>query len=422
MRPRPGLWWLLFWLPLLTTLPAGVVHGDEEEVEAALSVSRCKALKEMDVIESSKSDCYCYNKNIQIIWKYVWSTVQVKITSPGLLHIVYITERHNCQYPETIISFINCMIHNFWTPKESNDITININPYGEIVCFSVEPVSNIFIYIIRVNEKIMDFSLFLVFMAGIFLFFYAKTLSQSPIFYYFSGTMLGVLMTFVFVLLLVKRFIPKYSTFGALMVGCSFASVYILSQWMEALKWLWYENRKYLLGYILIVGFFSFAVCYKHGPLVDKRSRNLLMWVLQLLSLLLIYFGVSMPQFAYAVMILILCSRSLRCPVKAFHYMSRKMKRWFTSEKLVVKYLTDEEYREQADAETASALEELRQACRRPDFPSWLAVSRLQAPKKFADFILGASHLSPEEIHLHEEQYGLGGVFLEEQLFNLRTA
>ncbi|XP_023595639.1 nuclear envelope integral membrane protein 2 isoform X1 [Trichechus manatus latirostris] len=451
MRLRPGLRWLLLWLPLLATLPAGVVHG-EEEVAAALSASRCKALKEMDVIESSKSDCYCYNKNIQIHWKYMWSIVQVKITSPGLLHIVYITERHNCQYPETIISFINCMIHNFWTPEESNDITININPYGETVCFSVEPVSNIFIYIIRVNQNIMDFNLFLVSMAGIFLFFYAKTLSHSPIFYYFLGTMLGVLMTFVFLLLLVKRFIPKYSTFGALMVGCWFASVYILCRLMEALKWLWYENRKYLLGYILIVGFFSFAICYKHGPLVDKRSRNLLMWVLQLLSLLLIYFGISIPQYGYAVMILILCSRSLRCPVKAFHYMSsdtmrwmlllsffsdeqvrlrtakelpkltQKMKRWFTSEKLVVKYLTDEEYREQADAETASALEELRRACRRPDFPSWLAVSRLQAPKKFADFVLGASHLSPEEIHLHEEQYGLGGVFLEEQLFNLRTA
>lgn len=58
------------------------------------------------------------------------------------------------------------------------------------------------------------------------------------------------------------------------------------------------------------------------------------------------------------------------------------MKNWFTSEKLVVKHLTEDEYREQAEAETTSALEELRQACRRPDFPSWLAVSRLQAPKK----------------------------------------
>ncbi|KAK2108692.1 Nuclear envelope integral membrane protein 2 [Saguinus oedipus] len=98
------------------------------------------------------------------------------------------------------------------------------------------------------------------------------------------------------------------------------------------------------------------------------------------------------------------------------------MKQWFLSEELVVKYLTEDEYREQADAETNSALEELRRTCRKPDFPSWLVISRLHTPGKFAEFVLGGSHLSPEEISLHEEQYGLGGAFLEEQLFNPSTS
>lgn len=79
-------------------------------------------------------------------------------------------------------------------------------------------------------------------------------------------------------------------------------------------------------GYVLIVGFLSFAVCYKHGPLVEERSINLLTWTLQLLSLFLIYSGVSMPQIAYVVMILILLSRSLYYPMKAFHSM-----RWYVS-------------------------------------------------------------------------------------------
>lgn len=124
----------------------------------------------------------------------------------------------NCQYPETILSFIKCVIHKFWAPKESNEITIIISPYGETKCFSVNPVREIFTYTIRVNRKskfvyyiwlsgfsfsevtclifyqqyidtnvfcvfvffipVVDFKLFLVFVAGIFLFFYAKTLSQ----------------------------------------------------------------------------------------------------------------------------------------------------------------------------------------------------------------------------------------------------
>ncbi|XP_003801882.1 nuclear envelope integral membrane protein 2 [Otolemur garnettii] len=420
MRPRPGRWWLLLWLPPLARMSAGTTRGEEAAL-TALSVTRCKVLTEMDLIKTSNSDCYCYNQNTQVKWKYMWSTVQVNIIGPGLLGIIYIKEKHNCQYPETILSFVKCVIHNFWTPKESNEITIIINPYGETVCFSVEPIRKIFTYTISVHRNIVDPKLFLVFVTGIFLFFYAKTLSQNSVFYYSSGTVLGLLMTLVFVLLLVKRYIPKYSTFWALMVGCWFASVYVLCQLMEELKWLWYENRIYILGYVLVVGFFSFYACYKHGPLVDARSRCLLMWTLRLLSLLLVYAGVAVPPFAYTAVILLVSSWSLRYPLKAFSYVMRKMKQQLTSQKLVVTYLTEEEYREQTDAETTSALEELRQACRRPDFPWWLAISRLQTPKKFADFVLGGSHLSPEEISLHEEQYGLGGAFLEEQLFNLRT-
>ncbi|XP_066089240.1 nuclear envelope integral membrane protein 2 isoform X4 [Saccopteryx bilineata] len=317
MQPPPGPCWLLLWLPPLATLPAGAGRG-QEPVAAALSVSSCKALKEMDLIKTSNSDCYCYHQNSQMEWKYIWSTLQVKITSLGLLSVVYITERHNCQYPETVLSFIKCVIHKFWTPHESHEITRTINPYGETVCFSVEPVRS---YTIHVSRNIVDFRLFLVFMAGILLFFYAKTLSRSPTFYYSSGTVLGVLMTFVFLLLLVKRLIPKYSTFGALMVGCWFASVYVVCQLLDNLKWLWYEHRIYILGYVLIVGFLSFAVCYKHGPLVSERSVRLLAWTLRLLSLCLIYAGATVPQLAYAVMVLILLSRCLLYPVKAVSYL-----------------------------------------------------------------------------------------------------
>lgn len=91
------------------------------------------------------------------------------------------------------------------------------SPYGETVCFSVKPIGRVFTYSVSVDRKsksvvvmadwtfskliclfslqlytltqtsvvlvsfyfpVVDFQLFLVFVAGIFLFFYAKTLSQ----------------------------------------------------------------------------------------------------------------------------------------------------------------------------------------------------------------------------------------------------
>ncbi|XP_043854751.1 nuclear envelope integral membrane protein 2 isoform X2 [Dromiciops gliroides] len=354
LQPSLGQWLRLLWLQPLAFLPVGLVQGEEV---AALSAP-CRVLKEMDIIKSSESVCYCYNRLAQMEWKYIWSTIQVKITSSDMLSIVFIMEEHDCQYPETILAFIKCTIHAFWKPKESNDITININPYEKSVCFYVKSAKR-FAYTLRVNRNVVDTKLFLVFMTGIFLFFKAKTLSRSTTFYYSAGTVLGILMTLVFFLLFMRRYIPKYSTFGALMVGCWFASFYLVCQLMEELRWLWYENKTYILGYILTMGSISFAACYRHGPLVKERSINLLMWTLQLLSLVIIYFGVTTTQVAYAVIVLLISSQGLHYPFRAFCCVGR-----------------------------------------------------------FAEFVLGASHLSPEEIRAHEEQYGIGGWFLEEQLFN----
>ncbi|KFQ81076.1 Transmembrane protein 194A, partial [Phaethon lepturus] len=79
--------------------------------------------------------------------------------------------------------------------------------------------------------------------------------------------------------------------------------------------------------------------------------------------------------------------------------------------------LTEEEYRIQGEVETRKALEELRNCCRSPDFSAWTAVSRIQSPKRFADFVGGACHVTRNEVSVHEREYGLGGIFLENQLF-----
>ncbi|XP_074158949.1 nuclear envelope integral membrane protein 2 isoform X2 [Sminthopsis crassicaudata] len=391
----------LLWLPSLAFLLVGLAQGEEV---AALSAP-CRVLKEIDMIKSLESVCYCYNQLTQMEWKYIWSTIQVKITSSDMLSIVFFIEENDCQYPETILAFIKCTIHAFWKPKESNDITININPYQKSSCFYVKSAKK-FPYTLRVNRN------------RIFLFFKAKTLSRSTVFYYFAGTMLGILMTLVFFLLLMRRYIPKYSTFGALMIACWFASFYLVCQLMEELKWLWYENKTYILGYILTMGSISFVACYRHGPLVKERSINLLMRTLQILSLVIIYFGVTTAQVAYAVIVLLISSQGLHYPVRVFCCVGRKVKEYYQSKRLVIRHLTEEEYREQTEIETAKALQKLREFCHNTDFPSWLAISRLQSPTKFATFVLGGSHLSPEEIRAHEEQYGIGGWFLEEQLFS----
>lgn len=64
-----------------------------------------------------------------------------------------------------------------------------------------------------------------------------------------------------------------------------------------------------------MVGFISFAVCYRYGPLVDEKSINILSWTLQLFGLLLVYLGIQIQQVAFAIIVAALFSKTLEYPV-----------------------------------------------------------------------------------------------------------
>ncbi|NXL36075.1 NEMP2 protein, partial [Glaucidium brasilianum] len=374
----------------------------------------CSFLQEMDVIQKQDENCYCYAQTRTIHLQYLWSTLQIRVKSREKFRFEPISEKSNCRNSENVFEFAACAVQIFWKPETSTETFISIKQYGEDICFRIQPFKTE-LYTVSVKREMLDGKLLFLFVAGIFLFHFANCLSRSTKFFYLSGMILGVLALLVFVLLSLKRFIPRHSTFWILMSGCWMCSLYFIYCFKENMQWLWLEHRNYLLGYLLAVGGISFATCYQHGPLTTELSITLFSWMLQLTAFVLMYCGVTIPQVAYAVIAASLCSKA---PLGATCHIGRKMKNYFKSKKLLFKYLTEEEYQEQGETETIRSLEELRSFCRNPDFPSWLAVSKLQSPHRFAGFVLGCPHVSPAEIKAHDEEYGIGSFLLEEQLFD----
>ncbi|NXX79489.1 NEMP2 protein, partial [Urocolius indicus] len=380
----------------------------------------CSFLQEMDVIQEQDENCYCYVQNRTIRLQYLWSTLQVNVNSREMFRFEPISEKSNCRNSETVFEFAACAVHIFWKPETSTETFISIKQYGEDICFKIQPFKSE-PYTVSVKREMLDGKLLVLFVAGIFLSHFANSLSRNSKFFYLSGVILALLALLVFVLLTLKRFIPRHSTFWILMTGCCFSSFYFLYWFKENMQWLWSEHRNYLLGYFLAVGITSFATCYHHGPFTTEVSITLFTWTVQLTAFILIYCGVTIPQVAYAVIAVSLCSKGLCYPLGAACHLGRKMKNHFKSKELVFKWLTEEEYREQGERETARALEELRSFCRNPDFPSWLAVYKLQSPHRFAGFVLGSPHVSPAEAKAHDAEYGIESFFLEEQLFETRA-
>ncbi|XP_008936275.1 PREDICTED: transmembrane protein 194B, partial [Merops nubicus] len=380
----------------------------------------CSFLQEMDVIQKQHEKCYCYVQNRTIHLQYIWSTIQVKVNSREIFRFEPISQKSHCRNSETVFEFAACAVQIFWKPETSRETFLSVKQYGEDVCFKIEPFKTE-LYTVSVEREMLDGKLLFFFVAGIFLFHFANTLSRSTKFFYLSGVILGVLALLVFVLLTLKRFIPRHSTFWILMTGCWMSSLYFIYCFKENMQWLWSEHRNYLLGYFLAVGTASFAICHQLGPLTNELSITLFTWAIQLTAFAFIYWGVTIPEVAYAVIAASLCSKGLCYPLGAACHVGRKIKNHFKSKKLVFKFLTEEEYREQGETETLRALEELRSFCRSPDFPSWVAVTKLQSPHRFAGFVLGSPHTSPAEAKAHDEEYGIGSSFLEEQLFETRA-
>lgn len=160
----------------------------------------------------------------------------------------------------------------------------------------------------------------------------------------------------------------------------------------------------------------SFAVCYKYGPLESERSINLLTWTLQLTGLCFMYSGIQIPHVALAVIIIALCTKNLEYPFRWLYITYRKMCK-ATEKTAPPRLLTEEEYRIQGEVETQKALEELRKYCNSPDCSAWKTVSRIQSPKRFADFVEGSFHLTPNEVSVHEQEYGLGSIIAQDEIY-----
>ncbi|XP_070824947.1 nuclear envelope integral membrane protein 1 [Chaetodon trifascialis] len=361
----------------------------------------------------SGSNSFCYNNNVVPTWRQTWTRIQVKAWSSNVFKVEIVEGEEELQELDRF---------SFWNWFQSllrerhNETTINISLFSKKTCFKIDPADKTK-YTIKPLRK-FDIYMFLVFLAGVLLFIFADSLSRSQVFFYSAGMSTGMIASLIIVFFILARFLPKKSPFYVLIVGGWSFSVYAIQLVCRNLSLILREHWHVALGYVAVVGFISFAVCYRYGPLVDEKSINILSWTLQLFGLLLIYLGIQIQHVAFAIILAALFSKNLEYPVVLVVVVWRKIRQYVRWKPEPRRLLTEEEYQKEGEEETKRALEELRKYCNSPEFSPWKAVSRLQSPKRFADFIEGSPHLMPNEVSVHVQEYGFGGSFFEDEFFD----
>lgn len=84
---------------------------------------------------------------------------------------------------------------------------IKIDPFNQ-TCIGIETAHK---YTVHLHLIRTDFSKIILLVVGLLLFFYAKTLSQTPLFYYLTGICLGIFASFLVLVYFSSKIIPRVS-------------------------------------------------------------------------------------------------------------------------------------------------------------------------------------------------------------------
>ncbi|XP_072305297.1 nuclear envelope integral membrane protein 1 [Eucyclogobius newberryi] len=366
---------------------------------------------EVQVLSGSK--ICCYQNKLVPTWKHTWTRIQVRVWSSKQFKVHTVDDEEQLQELErwSVWGWVQS-----WLREKHNETSINIHLFSKKTCIKIDPADRTE-YTVKPLRR-FDIYLFLVFLTGCLLFMFADSLSRSQLFYYSAGVSTGMLASLLILFFVLYRFMPKKSPFYLLVVGGWSFSVYAIQLVCRNLQIILKEHWHLALGYVAVVGFISFSVCYRYGPLVEEKSINILSWTLQLCGLLLIYAGIQIQPVAFAIIVSLVLAKNLDYPVALVLYLWRKMRRFLNWKPEPRRLLTEEEFQRQGEEETRRALEELRQYCKSPELNKWKTVSRLQSPHRFADFIEGSSHLMPNEVSVHSQEYGFGASFFEDDIFD----
>lgn len=328
----------------------------------------------------SGSQLFCYQNNIESTWMESWTRIQVKVWSSDWFRVKIVDEEDHQQEVESFVLwrwFQRCL------NEQHKEASIGISLSNKKTCFRIDPSTNGH-YTLKPLWH-FDVPLFLVFLYGILLLVFADSLTRSQIFFYFAGISTGLTFSVIILVFILTRFIPKKVPFYFLIAGSWSFSVYVVQLLLKNIQTILREHWAWVQGYIAVVGFISFAVCYHHGPLTEEKTKDIMSWALQLLGLFLIYFGCQIPQVAYAVMVAALFAKNLECLASSVFRTLVKFTQLVFCKPECGGLLT------WGQVETLPAFEEQRKCCTGP----------LYSPKRFACFAESSRTMCNEPSNEH---------------------
>nr|XP_016924245.1 nuclear envelope integral membrane protein 1 [Drosophila suzukii] len=248
-------------------------------------------------------------------------------------------------------------------------------------------------YSVILNTIQLDLWRFVQFSVGLLAFWSARRLAKNSAFYYLAGVVVGICASLLVVIYLAAKLFPRRPMMYGVLIGGWTIGFYVLKQLADNLRLILLTYRDHVVWYLVVTGLISFLICYRIGPPKNPRSQNIIMWVLQAMGGVLVYF--SSWHTSALIFIMVVAFVAHYFPPSWVRYAKMMYRRRFPPKR---RLLTQEEYQQQTAIETSKSLSELRKFVNSPECKQWTVISNLRNPMRFASFANGAPHLDDEEI------------------------
>ncbi|XP_049869957.1 nuclear envelope integral membrane protein 1 isoform X2 [Pectinophora gossypiella] len=348
---------------------------------------------ERDGTAKQTVDIYCYSgapKSVLSLWQTVKFHVKIK-NDEFRYYIGTNPEEVYKEYTEDSYGWSSVV--NPFNKKNQKTVTVSVfSP--SCMAINTKQRHGFDLQVIRVDlwrVLLMFFGIGLIFASGV--------LSGNPVFFYICGILVGVFASFMVLVYYVSKLLPKKTFTYGILIGGWTVGVYLLQQVWDNIRSIVLAHQTYTFWYTIVVSFISFLVCYRIGPPKNQRSKNLVMWTLQAIGVLMIFFSSEYQEASAAVIVSSLIAKYF--PESLLRKIQGYWRRRFPPK---MRLLTSEEYYEQGARETKVALDNLRKYCSSPDCAQWNIMLKLNDSRRFASFVEGNSHLSDEEV-LDYESY-----------------
>lgn len=332
--------------------------------------------------------------------KYAWTDTTFAVSAPETADFTII-KGHN--YTVIKDAFETSLFDFFWSSVDTlllhNSSSVGV-PTFQPQCVGVKYNGKTGLHAkMCITERVhLRHPLLLV--SGTVLFFLAPNLCQNIALQYSTGTALGVVASLLILIYIISRMVPgkKAGAFAFLAFGWSTVA-YMLSMVWGSLLDTMVNHWQSVLAYVVVSGLISFAYCYWRGPVTSPRSLTIMQWTIQLVAVTMLYFSFQCELLALPTIALVLSVYN--CPKFVIDWLRFKKYLWFPPKR---RLLSLQEYKKQGEVETAKALEELREFCKKGD-NSWDKVARLRHPKRFMKFLRGEHHVSSSNILEYSRSY-----------------